>query len=65
MKSKAIEWFVRDGVMPVGGGSFKEVPCLVSRDGVHVIALNGNTTEVAKRLYLGQLGAKDNLSPAC
>jgi hypothetical protein len=51
VKSEVIEWCVSSGVIPLGGGPFKEVPCLISRDGVHVIALNGHTAEEAKRLY--------------
>ena len=65
MKSEAIEWFVGSGVIPLGGGLFREVPCLVSRDGVHVVALNGRTVEQAKRLYLEERGEGDSLPPAC
>lgn len=65
MKSEAIQWFVRSGVIPLGGGLFREVPCLVSRDGVHVVALNGRTVEQAKRLYLEELGTGDGLSSIC
>jgi hypothetical protein len=63
--SGAIEWFVGSGVIPLGGGLFREVPCLVSRDGMHVVALNGRTVEQAKRLYLEERGEGDGLPPVC
>jgi hypothetical protein len=65
VKSEAIEWFVRSGVIPLGGGLFREVPCLVSRDGVHVVALNGRTVEQAKRLYLEERLTGDGPSLIC
>jgi hypothetical protein len=61
--SGAIEWFVGSGVIPLGGGLFREVPCLVSRDGVHVVALNGRTVE--QRLYLEERGEGDGLPRVC
>jgi hypothetical protein len=63
--SGAIEWFVGSGVVPLGGGLFREVPCLISRDGVHVVALNGRTVEQAKRLYLEECGEGEGPSPIC
>lgn len=59
MESELIQWCIGTGVMAIGGGLFREVPCLISRDGVHVIALNGRTAEEAKRLYLEERGARD------